>query len=85
MTVTALVGVVAASVGVIIGIFVGQSLAGPAIPVTTAVPGQRALWAPRRRPAPQLSPEQLQGGELPQGHPDIGSGGGSPSGETTGQ
>jgi len=37
--------------------------------------------------APQLTPEQMQGGELPQGHPDIGSmnasGAPSGSGETT--
>lgn len=85
MTVMILVGVVAALLGVIIGIFVGRSMVQPAVvatPTTTAPTGQQA--------APQLSPDQLQGGELPEGHPDIGSMGGgatgeAPSEETTGQ
>lgn len=88
-TVTALVGVVALLIGVILGIFVGQSLAGPSIPVTTSVPGQTG-GAVGTEQAPQLTPEQMQGGELPQGHPDIGSMGGGSTGatgsaETTGQ
>jgi len=86
ITVTALVAVVAALLGVIIGLFIGRSMAAPAVvaPAATGTPQQQQA-------APQLSPEQLEGGELPQGHPDISGGGaaapeGAPgeSTETTG-
>ncbi|MRR13771.1 hypothetical protein EG835_15285 [bacterium] len=62
MTVAALIGVVALLVGVIIGIVipVGATDNVPA-PTTT---GTGAT-------APELSPEQLEGGALPEGHPDI--------------
>jgi len=77
MTVAALVGVVAVLLGMIVGIFIGRGLAAPAVtPVNTGAPiqGQQA--------APQLSPEQLEGGELPQGHPDISGGAGGAATET---
>ena len=79
LMVTVLVGVIAALLGMIIGIFVGQSLAGPSVPAATTAPIEQQA-------APQLTPEQLQGGELPEGHPDVGgAGSGSPtSSETTG-
>jgi len=78
MTVTILVGVIAALLGVIIGIFVGRSLAAPAavVPTTGAPQGGTST----EQQAPQLSPEQLEGGELPKGHPDIG--GANPDGST---
>lgn len=62
MTVAALIGVVALLVGVIIGIVipVGATDNVPA-PTTT---GTGAT-------APELSPEELEGGTLPEGHPDI--------------
>jgi len=77
MTVTILVGVIAALLGVIIGIFVGRSLAAPAVvaPTTGAIQGGTTT-----EQAPQLTPEQLEGGELPKGHPDIG--GANPDGST---
>ena len=60
MAVTGLVGVIALLLGVIVGIVlpVGDTVAdtGEIIPVT----------------APELSSEQLESGELPQGHPDVG-------------
>ena len=78
MTVTALVGVIAALLGMIIGIFVGQSMAGPTVPtVGTGAP----IGVPQQA-APQLTPEQMQGGELPQGHPEVGSAGGESSAPT---
>jgi len=79
MTVMALVGVVAALLGVILGIFIGRGMAAPAVtPVNTGAPIQQG-----EQSAPQLSPEQLQGGELPQGHPDIGGGTGGTGGGST--
>lgn len=70
MTVAVLIGVIGILIGAIGGIFVGRSLAS----TTVATP---ALGAPSvtgtGTSAPQLSPEQLQG-DLPSGHPAIGSG-----------
>jgi len=84
LTVTVLVGVVTALLGIIIGIFVGRGLAGPAVP---GVGSGATLGTDTTQEAPQLSPDQLQGGELPAGHPDIGgsapSSDAAPSGETT--
>jgi hypothetical protein len=85
LMVTILVGVVTALLGVIIGIFVGRGLA------TTAVPGVgsgASLGTGTTQEAPQLSPDQLEGGELPAGHPPIGDGaagatGTAPSKEST--
>ncbi|MHB9002750.1 MAG: hypothetical protein ACYC6C_01620 [Coriobacteriia bacterium] len=63
MTVAALIGVVALLVGVIIGIVIPVGGSTGTVPQPTT-PGTNAT-------APQLSEDQLQGGELPQGHPDI--------------
>lgn len=62
MTVAALIGVVALLVGVIIGIVIP-------VGATNSVPQPTTTGTSAT--APQLSEEQLQGGELPQGHPDI--------------
>ena len=77
MTIAGLIGVVALLAGVIIGIALpsgSNQTAVPTQPAPNAVPQGGA-------PAPQLSPEQLQGGELPEGHPDIpgGMGGSAPA------
>ncbi|MDZ4168924.1 MAG: hypothetical protein U1E26_04610 [Coriobacteriia bacterium] len=76
LTVTVLVAVVAVLVGVILGIFIGRGLAAPA-PVATGMPGSTA---PANQPAPQLTPEQLQGGEMPPGHPPVGGDAGAATG-----
>lgn len=76
MTVAALFGVVALLVGIIIGILIPAG-ANTSVPAPTAIGGQVT-------PAPQLSPEQIEGGNLPPGHPPIeGAGGTTPSGEAT--
>jgi hypothetical protein len=71
MTIAGLIGVVALLAGVIIGILIPTGTSQPAVttPTTPAVS------------APELTPEQLQNGELPQGHPEIGGGttGGTPT------
>lgn len=74
VTVAALIGVVALLTGVIVGILlpVGNSGSVPA-PTTT---GASAT-------APELSPEALESGTLPEGHPDI-TGMGGETGEATG-
>jgi hypothetical protein len=61
-----LIGVVALLAGVIVGIL---------IPTESSVPGPTATTPGAEQPAPQLSPEQLEGG-LPEGHPDLGDMGG---------
>lgn len=76
MTIAGLIGIVALLAGVIIGIALPNN-SQPAVPAgtaPTAVPGGGA-------PAPQLTPEQLQGGELPEGHPTVpeGMGGSAPA------
>jgi hypothetical protein len=75
MTVAILVGVIGILLGAVIGLFVGKSMAVPSIAVTpgagTTTTGQQA---------PQLTPEQLQGGQLPAGHPAVGGAGGAATG-----
>lgn len=73
VTVTALVAVVAVLLGVIIGIFVGRGLATPSVP---GVGSGATIEGGGATEAPQLTPEQLEGGALPEGHPDIGGGAG---------
>lgn len=82
MTVAALFSVVALLAGIIIGILIPAG-PGRGVPAPTITGGQST-------PAPQLTPEQLQSGELPPGHPPIdGSGtttptrGATPSSEAT--
>jgi len=59
-TITALIGVVA----LLLGVIVGYAIPKNAQEVTAGSPAQQT--------APQLSPEQLSSGQLPSGHPDIG-------------
>lgn len=73
MTVASLIGVVALLVGIIIGIIIPAGASTGGVPAPTST-GTGAA-------APQLSPEELQSGELPSGHPDIGA---VPGGEATG-
>lgn len=71
MMVAALMTVIGLLVGVIIGFVIAPDGGGTVAPTTGS-----------SVPAPQLSPEQLESGELPAGHPPVGEMGGS--GETTG-
>lgn len=71
LAVAALLMVIALLIGVIIGIFVGGAISGPATPASS-------ITAPETTGggnAAPLSPDQLNSGELPAGHPDIGGGG----------
>ncbi|MDZ4178398.1 MAG: hypothetical protein U1E29_04075 [Coriobacteriia bacterium] len=65
MMVAVLIGVVALLAGVIIGILIPSGT--PNVPAPNTIGGGAAA------PAPQLSPEQLQGGDLPPGHPPLDS------------
>jgi hypothetical protein len=69
MTVAILIGVIGILLGAVIGLFVGKSMAVPAV----VLPGAGGTTTQQ---APQLTPEQLQGGELPAGHPAVGGGAG---------
>lgn len=76
MTVAGLVAVCALLVGVIIGLVIPRQ-------PTATVGGSGTTGTTT---APQLSPEQMEGGSLPAGHPDItGMGGatGTPAATTT--
>jgi len=75
MTIASLIGVVALLVGIIIGILIPAGGTGT-VPAPTAT-GIDAT-------APQLNEEQLESGELPQGHPDVGDMGAPPATEATG-
>lgn len=81
MTVAALIGVVALLVGVIIGMFLpGQQ------PASGPPPTGDAPAAMGGAPAPQLTEDQLQGGQLPPGHPPLdqmGGGGATPTPNAT--
>jgi len=70
MTVAALIGVVALLAGVVIGILIPAG-ADTTVPEPTTTGTQAA---------PQLSPEQLESGQMPPGHPQVGA----PTGEATG-
>ena len=65
MTVAVLIGVIGLLLGAVIGLFVGKSMAVPTVAVT---PGAGTGTGTTQQ-APQLTPEQLQGGELPAGSP----------------
>ena len=69
MTIAVLVGVIGILVGAIIGIFIGRSLGTTNI---GTAPGVIAPASTNASAAPQLSPDQLNSGELPAGHPSIG-------------
>lgn len=76
MTIASLIGVVALLVGIIIGILIPAGGTGN-VPAPTTPTGVDAT-------APQLSPEQLEGGQLPEGHPDLGDAEQPPATEATG-
>jgi len=82
MTVAALIGVIALLLGAIGGIFIGRGMAAPTVATTPAVTAP-AAGAGGSTTAPQLTEDQMQGGELPAGHPDIGSMGGGAAGGST--
>jgi hypothetical protein len=67
MTIAVLVGVIGILLGAVIGLFVGKSMAVPSVATTPGAGGTTT-----GQQAPQLTPEQLQGGELPAGHPSVG-------------
>jgi len=68
MTIAILIGVIGILLGAVIGLFIGKSLA---VPTAAVVPAATTTG----QSAPQLTPEQLQGGQLPKGHPAIGGAG----------
>lgn len=68
-TVTALIAVVTLLLGVIVGYAIPKG--------STVDTGTTGLTGTSGQQAPQLSPEQLQSGTLPEGHPNIGGTGGS--------
>lgn len=72
MTIASLIGVVALLAGVIIGIVLPVG-ASTDVPAPTTPAGTESQ-------APQLSPEQLESGQMPPGHPQVGA----PAGEATG-
>jgi len=73
MTVASLIAVVALLAGVVIGILIPAG-ADTNVPDPTTTGSQAA---------PQLTPEQLEGGELPPGHPQVGSEGATGSAPAT--
>ena len=78
MTVAVLIGVIGVLLGAIIGLFVGKSMAVPTVAAETGAitaPAGMGSTTATGGTAPQLSPEQLQNGELPAGHPSIGGSG----------
>jgi len=77
MSVAALIGVIALLAGVIIGLVIPTG-PGATAPGTVTTPGATQGSGT----APQLSPEQLEGGELPPNHPPVGGGGTSGQGST---
>jgi len=64
MSIAALMTVIALLVGVIIGFVIPTGGTTPPVATTTGVTTSTA---------PQLSEDQLNSGELPAGHPDLGS------------
>ena len=67
MTVAVLIGVIGILLGAVIGLFVGKSMA---VPTVASIPSAGGTTS--EQSAPQLTPEQLQGGQLPAGHPSVG-------------
>jgi hypothetical protein len=70
MTLAILFAVIGLLAGMVIGLFIGNLTT----PASTATVGTGATGA-----APSLSEDQLQGGQLPAGHPSITGGAGSSS------
>ncbi len=75
-TITALIGVVALLLGVIVGY---------AIPKSTTTDQGAAPLVPGQVQAPQLSPEELQSGQLPPNHPNISGATGAATGTASGE
>jgi len=65
MTIAILMAVIGVLLGAVIGLFVGRSMAVPAVATVGA-------GAATTQQAPQLTPDQLNSGELPAGHPSVG-------------
>ncbi len=76
LAVAILIGIIGILLGVVVGLFIGKGMAAPAITATTTGAG---AVAPAQS-APQLTEQQIQEGQLPEGHPQVGAGG---SAETT--
>ncbi|MBF4510234.1 MAG: hypothetical protein ISP10_07160 [Aeromicrobium sp.] len=74
MMVAALMAVIGLLVGVIIGFVIAPADGGSAVPTSPASSSA---------PAPLLSPDQLESGALPEGHPPIDSMTGDMGAETT--
>ena len=72
MTVAILIGVIGILIGAIGGIFIGRSLGSTTVASPAALTNPAATTGTGTGAAPQLSPEQLKG-NLPAGHPSIGS------------
>jgi hypothetical protein len=73
MAMASLIAVIALLVGVIGGFLLGGSNTAGEVPASSAV-------APAGTTAPQLTPEQMNSGKLPQGHPTVGAGAGAAAG-----
>ena len=69
MTIAILMGVIGLLLGTVIGLMVGMNLVKPAAGAIDATGGAGTAVT-----APQLSPEQMQSGELPPNHPAVGGG-----------
>ena len=77
-TVAALLGVAALLLGVIIGVLIPVNIGGS----QTATP-DAGLTQTGAVEAPQLTPEQMQSGALPPGHPSVGGSTGATGSATT--
>jgi hypothetical protein len=72
VAIASLIGVIA----LLVGIIGGYMLAGPSTPVA---PSAGTTQTTPGAVAPQLSPDQLNSGQLPAGHPAVGGAGATPS------
>jgi len=70
LMVAVLIGVIGILLGVVVGLFIGKGMATPAI--TAGVTDTGAGSAVSTQSAPQLTQEQIQNGDLPAGHPQVG-------------
>ncbi len=71
-TVAALIGVAALLLGIIVGILLPINTGA-----STATPDAGLSGGGVQQTAPQLTPEQMQSGQLPAGHPNIGGAAGA--------
>ena len=70
LMVAILIGVIGILLGVVVGLFIGKGMAAPVI--TSADNGLGAGSTVATQTAPQLTQEQIQAGQLPAGHPQVG-------------